>query len=619
MKHYANILLAVLLTASLTTAHATNQADYTFTIHVGAFVNAKLTDFENIRPYGYIYAQQFNSLRQVYMGDYPTENDASKTLQQIKANGYPDAFITRRSLSAGEATTIIQLGTEKAGADINWGTYANLGPLHTYQDGKMIRIVTGPFENLDAAQNQLNLVKANGFKDAFVKSINSVMLHKVTDFETGGLVKIPESHSIVVSPPAIEPELTEEVIVAEIPPKKSRPNVMFKKKSPKEKKKSPKEEARPKSYGDVLTAKSPAAPNKVTSSAPTPKPAVVDKKKEVEKTLAMPYIRPKVKRTSVLKLQEVLKLQGTYRNSLDGFYGAGTKKSFQEMMNKHPEIQKYKLLSQIYETDAEKLSTIQEIIYGMETDIAVGVSRLQSQKRSVLSKVYQAYGIFALSGKNKKTDALMNEALKMSFAGKKLKNKPPFDYNAGYSYSDYKQLIRHMRYIHGASDEDILVPCWLFEKHNKEAMAAFDPMNDQATEDYQLQDCGNIRKWESLRLMETVMKEMTPDLSDIKSTNLAQLQTKRAALLLNPEAPSLENYKKIDQWNTNLWSGLAKWEAKDPLYAKMITPLKVSYFKSWALLEDHFMNKGLKAKEARGLSLYVLQTIVDPYLARYSD
>jgi len=398
----------------------------------------------------------------------------------------------------------------------------------------------------------------------------------------------------MMAPSTPEPE--EEVIIAEIPPKKKAvPNVMIKKKTAKKPKVDPRDEPRPTTYGDVVTAKAPpvAAPKVEEKPAPAPeqpkevakakdtaKVAKVPKKKEVVKTLAIPYIRPKVKRTSVLKLQEVLKVKGTYKNSLDGYYGAGTKKGYEDIMANNKDIQKYKLLAKMYQEEANNNSTLQDIIYGMDSDVAAGVSRLQSQ-RSAISKAYQAYGIYALSGQNKKTDKLMNEALKASFSNKKFKNKAPFDFKKTYSYNDYGQLIKHMRYT--------------------------------------IQDCGNIMAWESLSLLETVIKEMTPDLSKIDSKTLAKTQSERAGLLLYPTAQSLEDYKAIDSWNTKLWSGLAKWEAKDPLHAKMLTPLKVSYFKSWTLLEDHLMNKGLKAKEARGVSLSILKTIVEPYLAGYSD
>jgi hypothetical protein len=607
MKHYLNILLVVFLTTSLA-ADNTNQANYTFTIHVGAFVNPKLTDFDNIRPFGYLYTQPFNNLLQVYMGDYPTESDASKILTQIKESGYPDAFVTRRNLDTGSSDIIIQLGFEKVGADIDWGYYTNAGSLQTFQSGNTIQIATESFEDLTAANRHLELIKKSGFDDAFIKNINSVLLHKVTSFETGDL-QIPRNYeegTILATP-------DKEVVIAEIPAKKtSIPGVIIKKKTPTDLD-AKKEEPMPKAYEDVLVAKSPSSSPIATTS--TEKAVNINEKKAAINSLATPDIRSDVKRTSVLRLQEVLKTKGSYKSSLDGLFGPGTRKSLNDMMANDQEIKKYKLLSQIYKNDNSKISDLQVIVFEMNDDIAVGVSKLKRQK-SALSKAYQAYGIFALSGKNKETDKLMNQAIKESFVGKKFQNKPTFDFNTEYSYSDYGKLIRHLKYIHSASQEDIVVPCWLFEKHQKEAIAAFEP---SATSDFKIQDCGNITQWESIALMEVIMKEMTPDLSKLDPGTLANLQSKRALLMLTPKTLTTEDYKKIDTWNTNLWNGLLKWETADPLHCRMITPLKVAYFQSWALLEDHFMNQGFTAKDARGLSLCVLETIVEPYLGKYSE
>ncbi len=633
MKHYINILLAVFLTASLSNANTTNQADYTFTIHLGAFVKAKVTDFEDIRPYGYMYAHKLNNLHQIYMGDYETEGAAIKVLDKIKIKGYPDAFVTRRSLASGSNKTTIEIGSQEVGKNINWANYSNVGPLQTFQSGNFIIIVTGPFNSQDEAQGRLTHIQNSGYKNAGIQIINSALLHKVGDFETGGGIQIPTSFERIVVPPAPE----EEVVIAEIPPKKKSMNMMVKKKTP-AKKVDPRDEPRPSTYGDdVLTAKSPTAriktkpkveSAKATESVATKtKPATktetkakkkIEKKIFVEKTLATPTIRPKVKRTSVLKLQEVLKLKGDYKSGLDGFYGKGTNASYKNMITKNKEIQKYKWLAKMYKEEAGETSTLEQIIFTMNDDVAAGVSRLKNEK-SAISKAYQAYGIYALSGKNKTTDKLMNEAIKESFSNNKMKNKAPFDYKAKQSYSNYAELIKHIRYIHGASKEGVAVPCWMFEKHEKEAVAAFDPANELASSDYVLQDCGNVMAWESLSLIETIMKEMTPDLTAKEKQEVAKMQSKRASLMLSPKAQSVEAYKNIDNWNKNLWSGLAKWEAADPLHAKIMTPLKVTYFQSWALLEDHFMNKGFETKEARGLSLCVMQSIVDPYLSRYSD
>lgn len=594
MKHYLKILLVFLLTGSFT-AQAQNQADYTFTIHIGAFINPELTDFENIRSFGYLYAQKFNSLQQIYMGDYPSEQDASKILAQVKNNGYPDAFITRRSLENSSVSIMIQLGIEKADSKINWANYASAGPLYTYQSGNTIRVTTGPFEQLDDAQNRLTTIGENGFEGAFIKNINSVLLHKVTAFENDSNVEIPQSYESEFSKP---PSDSKEIIAETTPMKSQAPDVMIKKNT-EDVIEDQKEEPRPKSYEEVLVSKSPESISHSNS-------------------LAIPQIRNDVKRTSVLKLQEVLKLNGAYSSSLDGLYGPGTQEGYNEMLANNKDILKYKMLSSFYESATPEKPLTQNIISAMDNDIAVGVSKLKGQ-RTAISKAYQAYGIFALSGKNIETDKLMNEAIKSVFAENKASGNLPLDVKKDYTYSDFDHLIRHIRYVHSASKENVEVPCWLFEKHPKEANKAFDPANDIDKGEYTIQDCGKIYQWESIRLMETIMKEMTPDLSKIDPSNLAILQSKRAGLMLFPKAQSVEEYQKIDNWNTNLWNGLDKKEKTDPLYSRMITPLKVAYFQSWALLEDHFMNQDFTAREARGLSLSVLKTIVEPYLKRYSD
>jgi len=285
MKHYINILLAVLLTASLSNANTTNQADYTFTIHLGAFVKATVTDFEDIRPYGYMYAHKLNNLNQIYMGDYETEGAAIKVLDKIKIKGYPDAFVTRRSLGNGTNKTTIELGSQEVGKNINWANYSNIGPLQTFQSGNFIVIVTGPFDNQDDAQVRLTHIQNNGFENAGIQIVNSALLHKVGDFETGGGIQIPTSYEKIIVPPAP----VEEEVIAEIPPKKKSMNMMVKKKSPKEKI-DPRDEPRPTTYGDVLTAKSPAA------SSATKEEAKPETKKAKEKAKPETKAKPAAKK-----------------------------------------------------------------------------------------------------------------------------------------------------------------------------------------------------------------------------------------------------------------------------------------------------------------------------------
>ncbi|MFK7810049.1 MAG: SPOR domain-containing protein, partial [Saprospiraceae bacterium] len=127
MKQMLSFLLAGFLSFTLLANPNSSEADYIFTIHIGAFAKADLSDFEEIKPLGFMYAQRHNNLLKVYMGDYKTEGQAMKVLTKIKANNYLNAFITRRDLSKGNNTRVIQLATKPAGKNINWEEYAAAG------------------------------------------------------------------------------------------------------------------------------------------------------------------------------------------------------------------------------------------------------------------------------------------------------------------------------------------------------------------------------------------------------------------------------------------------------------------------------------------------------------
>ena len=188
MKHLLKLLPLFVLAASLfpNNSFANIDDEYTYTIHLGAFVKAKLSDFNSIRSLGYIYSEKGdNNLIRIYMGDYETEPLAYKTLNKVKESGYPDAFVTRKKLSRGTEVRVIQLGVETAGANIDWKRYNQAGKLHTALVGQQVKILSGPYSDLEETQNKLIAIRALGFKDAFTKKINDILLHPVTEFEAG--------------------------------------------------------------------------------------------------------------------------------------------------------------------------------------------------------------------------------------------------------------------------------------------------------------------------------------------------------------------------------------------------------------------------------------------------
>lgn len=445
MKQALNILLAVLFTCGLQARETSKiSTDYTFTIHIGAFVKANISDFKNIRQFGYLYSLQLNNLQQVYMGDYETEAAANKVLAEVKNAGFMDAFTTRRSIKNGNIVMVIQLGTVKPGEEIDWLKYAEAGPLNALLTGNSVKIVTEAFDDLNLAKQRLTLIKKAGFNDAFIKNVNELLLHKVTSFETGGKVVIPQEFSFTPEP--------EPVISAVEPIKAVQP---------------PAREVVPQEYDAVLTPKSPAPANEI----------------------AEPTIRKNVKRTSVLKLQELLKADGTYTGSLDGFYGPGTAKGYNQTLAANADVKKYQILAK---------HAVPEIA--------------DAQKKST----------------------------------------------GGYSLN-----------------------------------------------------------WGALGLLTTIVNDLNPSPEKANVTKIAEKNLKQTQLLSTTNVPNATEYAYIDSWNESLWKGIEEWEKKDPLHKRMTTPLKIAYFQSWALLEDYFMDKGFEAKDARGMSLFVLQNIVEPGLNTY--
>lgn len=566
------VLLAgfLVLTTSETKAFQQQEQTDLFTIYIGAFVQADINDFKKLRPYGYLYAERLdNNLQRIYMGEYDNELAANKILDEVKKSGYPDSYLMKKQLKEGDELAVIQLASGSVGDDIDWKRLDRAGDLFTVIYNDKLKIVTGPFVSKDAARKQLKFLRTIGFADAFAKGVNSSRLHKAGAFETGGV----KTSTILANDEAIVEEYEDVGEPFEVVAEK-----------PKE------QEVIPESYSEDIAVKS------------------------VSTTLKVPKIRSKVKRESVKKLQQVLKGQGLYKTSVDGFYGKATTAAFQKAQQENRHYRKYKLLSQ-HTTELPKSSNaLQHYINTLLDDTPSAVQGLTTSKHT-MAKVYLAYASFQEKGENKETDDLMNKAIKETFVGKKLKNKPPFDFNASYAYKDFMQLIQHLKYIQSAVKDEPAVPCWLFQRHPAETQKAFEPYSSLSTDDYRIQNCDRFMDWEELKLL----SEMSKDLSngDVDKKAIQLNQNKRTRLFLAIRPLDADKNKSLKKWDTDFWESFDTWANKDPLHDKMVDALKLTYFQSQILLEDYFMDKGYNADEANGLTLYTLQTIVEPYLEEY--
>ena len=627
MKHILTLLLLSVLSLSSLFAKGDHSIsfddEYVFTIHVGAFVKAKMSDFNEIRPYGFIYAQEYNNLLQIYMGDYPSEPKAMKVLEKIKRHGYADAFVTRRNMKKGQSVRVIQVASNAIGEDIDWVKHSAAGQLYAILDGNQVKLITGPFNNDVEANNYLKSLKQIGFTRAFKYQINNVLLHKITAFEAGLQLSFP---SEIIVP---QEEILEEVIAAETVEEASAPvpSMIVKKRPKKEVAK-----AEPRVEKEVLTARE-IMPKEydavVKKERIVPKPTVEERPKVEKKpapkstpiepvltakaiTIPLPKIRAKVKRTSALELQKILKSEAVYSNSLDGFYGDGTAKGWEAIKKTHPQLKKYILLATQEESLKPKGTddVLQHYINTLYSSPEKSINGLTTSKEAI-AKAYRAYYLFNQNGPSKSVNDLMNSAIKQSFSNKKMENKPKFDYTAAYDYNDIGQLILHLRYVQGASTPEPELPGWMFVNHPKEVTKAFEKHSTPDDNKYKVQDFSEFMDWEEVNLLKTILADMNTNTGK-QATKQQEANNNTASRLLWSAKPlNLEDRKKIFDWNKSFWANTESWAANDPLLQKFLTPLKLTYFQSWVRLEDHFMNKGVSPQDAKGLALSVLKNMVE--------
>lgn len=326
------LFMALLLSATLL---AQDGPLYYYTVHVGAFANPQKGDFQRIQPFGYLYAQkENNSVTRVFMGGFPTEGNANLTLTQVKTNGFPDAFITRRQLLPENDIYAIYVGTVQAGDPVDWADYNRAGKLYTAIRDKNIDIYAGQYPSESEAKRILPAVEKIGFQNPKAIKINRAHIQEVTAFQAGFPLR-----NIVLAP--VEQIIEVQETVAEKGPgqPKKGPNLMVTRTNP-----AP--VATTSTPPPATTTKTPAevpqnyevvtgrivtdleAQPTATDVAETSKGATT----ATGAPVAAPKIRTMVKRNSVMELQKILKEENHYTSTLDGLYGKGTTAAWNNLL-----------------------------------------------------------------------------------------------------------------------------------------------------------------------------------------------------------------------------------------------------------------------------------------------
>ena len=539
-----------------------------YTIQIGTYVNPKAADFMELQTLGYLHAEPFSDkFSKVFLGEFFNEAAANNSLQAVRAKGF-SAFLTPRTLVGKPSVLVVQFTTKSINQQIDWPTLSTVGRLYTVlTDPNRLKIVTGPFATMATARKRVADLQQLGYKDAFIKTINTGLLHEVGPFETGI--------------PTIQGNLNAAVDAI---------------------------------IGEGIPTNYEANSNRITTN----QNATIDNSKGL-----IPEIRPLIKRTSSLDLQKILKERNYFNGSLDGFYGKATQAGYQNFLANDFVYKKYALFSSLLPTQqtAAVASDFQLIINNLLANPTNSIQQLNATQ-TPLAKAYRAYWLLANNGHLPQINQLMNAAIRETFADKKIKNAPPFDFNATYSYENITQFILHLRYLHAApKNAAYAIPCWLFEQHPTEAYAAFTSKSKFASfANTKIAACTNFDEWPSLKILQTLLIDLAPATHSTEEMEKSKrLQSARNFLYLFPEKLSKSQKKATDQWLIDFWKQLEVSGNVYPVLGKNLATLKVLFFQSQVVLEDYFMNKEFTPDAAEGLALSVLKTYVDVPLGVYGN
>ncbi|MFK8165083.1 MAG: peptidoglycan-binding protein [Lewinella sp.] len=300
-----------------------------YTIKVGTFRDVKADDFSALKAQGFVYGVPGpDNTTDVYVGHYNDQTKAMTTARTMAANGFRNAQAFVLSSATGQAVTVIQIALHSGNRPINWPTLERAGQLYVETVDGTTKVLTGVYPDARTAANFLPAIRALGYTDAFVRSINNVRLVPITTFETG--IKKP------LIPISIQEAKNTNV------PLSPTPNPV-----PASGSSTPSTQERsPTTYNPPVTTNPtpynpPAGTVANTSSTGTSSlPAGANAPN-------LPAIDGKTKRHSSAELQRVLKEKGFYSGDIDGYYGPGTAAAYQAAWDGMPEVRKYRKLTEM--------------------------------------------------------------------------------------------------------------------------------------------------------------------------------------------------------------------------------------------------------------------------------
>ncbi|MEM9260904.1 MAG: peptidoglycan-binding domain-containing protein, partial [Bacteroidota bacterium] len=281
-----------------------------FTVRVGVFRDVKSADFDQVKPYGFVYGiTAEDQTTEVFVGQYKEQAKATKIATDLVAQGFRNAQAFALPLASGQQVTVIQIALHSGSRPMEWASLERAGPLFVESIDGLTKIMTGLYPDAATANQYLPAIRQLGFRDAFIKQINNVRLIPIGTFETG--IKKPLIPITLqdAPPPATASTGTAPATNQSV-------------------------QAYPPATNTALGPQTYSPPPTAPAAAPTSNVAPAN----------LPAIDGRTKRSSAAELQRVLKEKGYYEGAIDGYYGPGTTAAFAAAWQQLPEVAKYRRL-----------------------------------------------------------------------------------------------------------------------------------------------------------------------------------------------------------------------------------------------------------------------------------
>ncbi|WP_373550879.1 peptidoglycan-binding protein [Haliscomenobacter sp.] len=321
-------------------------------------------------------------------------------------------------------------------------------------------------------------------------------------------------------------------------------------------------------------------------------------------------------RASVKELQQALAQEGAYRSGIDGYFNAATEQAYDFFQERNRLMTRYTAAAQVKKEDTNNAaSRLNNMLNNLDKD-ANPIASLASINHP-LSKAYMAYNSFTSRGPGFETNNLMNGAIREVFSSRNVSNQISFDSKAAYAYTDLRQFILHLYYLHAALGEEHPLPCWLNDKHPQESAEAQGLFNASSTLALPTQTCEEQDAAE--QNSSKVLQLLAEDIGVDKPTEalLKQATDHRTQLLAGKVQVSATEQAQLDAWSTELLNKLNIWAAQDPLHAELVRTFRVVFYQTQMELENHFINQGMPVPKARYMALATEHTMVSPFLQRF--